>query len=152
MLASNRRRRRRGTTMVEYVVVLTATFTLITGLSIFGLEVFRYQQVALLAREGARYASVHGGQYQSVTGGTAATATDVYNNAIVPLATGMNLSSLTYSVSWTDSSKNPVYLANATTNTYRINYVNVTVTYTWAAEGLFASRTMSSTSTMPMTF
>ncbi len=38
--------------------------------------IYRYQQVASLAREGARYASVHGSQYAADTGNAAATASD----------------------------------------------------------------------------
>jgi Flp pilus assembly protein TadG len=138
--------------MVEYAIVIPIMIMLLAGLAIFGLGVFRYQQVALLAREGARYASVHGGQYQSVTGSTAADATAVYNNAIKPQAAGLNLSLLSYSVAWDDASKNPVYLSNPATNTYRINNVTVTVSYTWTPEAFWGSTTLSSTSKMPITF
>lgn len=147
-------RRRRGAAMVEAAIVLPVLFLFTLGLIIVGLGVFRYQQVASLAREGARYASVHGGQYASVTGNAAAGAADVYNNAIKPKAAGLNLSNLTYSVTWDDNSRNPTYLFNASTNTYRTNYVNVTVSYSWLPEAYLGktARTLTSTSRMRITF
>src|SRR4051812_39679445 len=55
--------RRRGTTLVESAIIYSTTVGLILGL-IFGVVgVFSYNEVAHLAREGARYASTHGGQY-----------------------------------------------------------------------------------------
>lgn len=50
----------RGTNAVEAAIALPVAFLLILGTCVIGLGVFRYQQVASLAREGARYASVHG--------------------------------------------------------------------------------------------
>src|SRR6266404_7733612 len=55
---------RPGATVVEFAVVAPVTFLLILGLIVGGLGVFRYQEVAHLAREATRYASTHGGQYQ----------------------------------------------------------------------------------------
>jgi hypothetical protein len=49
--------------VVEAAIILPVAFFLIFGLIIGGLGVFRYCEVAHLARETARFASVHGGQY-----------------------------------------------------------------------------------------
>ena len=52
--------RRRGTTTVEFAITCPIVFFLVFATIIGGLGVFRYQQVAAAAREGARWASVHG--------------------------------------------------------------------------------------------
>jgi hypothetical protein len=54
---------RRAATAVEAAIVLPITFFLVLGILIGGMGVFTYQEMAHLARETARFASVHGGQY-----------------------------------------------------------------------------------------
>lgn len=146
-----RRAGRRGFIATESVIVLPTLLFLILGTVIGGYGVFRYQQLSMLAREGARYASVHGGQYQTETGNTAATPQDVYNNAILPYATSLDLSQLSYSVTWQNSNM-PASMTREyekpTTNT-----VTVTVQYKWFPElYLVGPITLSSTSTMPMSY
>lgn len=142
--------RRLGFVATESVVVLPTLIFLILATVVGGYGVFRYQQLSMLAREGARYASVHGGQYQLETGYPAATALDIYNNAIVPLAT-LDLSQLTYSVSW--NADNMPYSVNGDYETPSNNTVTVTVSYKWFPElYLVGPITMSSTSTMPMSY
>jgi Flp pilus assembly protein TadG len=145
---------RRGTTLVESAIVLSVTFMFLIGLMVIGKGVSDYQAVAFLAREGARYASVHGGQYAQVTGGAIATPATVYSNAITPAAGGLDLTNLTYSVTWDDPSENPVYMFNPAKNMYRINYVNVTVNYSWLPLAYLGNSviTLTSTSRMPITF
>jgi Flp pilus assembly protein TadG len=161
MLVRTRTRHpRRGTTLIESAIVLSVTCLFLIGLMAIGLGVSYYQAVAYLAREGARYASVHGSQYAQVTGGAAADAAAVYNNAILhipetgALRSDLDYTQLTYSVSWDDPSKSPVYLVDPATNTYRINYVNVTVNYSWLPQAYLGSSaiTLTSTSRMPITF
>jgi hypothetical protein len=48
-------------------VVYAITLLLIVGTIIEALGVFRYQEIAQLAREGARWASVDGATYQQET-------------------------------------------------------------------------------------
>jgi hypothetical protein len=60
---SRRCRQRRAATIVEAAIVLPVAFFLLLGLVIGGLGVFRYCEVAHIARETARFASVHGNQY-----------------------------------------------------------------------------------------
>jgi Flp pilus assembly protein TadG len=148
------RRERRGAALLEAAFVLPVLFLILSGLFVFGLGAFQAQQTATLAREGARWASVRGTQYQLSTGLTAATPDSVYQNAIKPKAVGMDLSKLTYSVTWDDASKNPTYQTSATSNTYKINYVNVTVNYTWTPAAYFkkTARTFTSTSRVPLTY
>ena len=139
MLYGPRKSRRRGAVVLECALVYPITFLLIFGLIIAGLGVFRYQEVGFLAREGSRYASLHGATYQQATGKTAATAEDVYNNAILPKAVALNPSQLTYSVTW-----NPDNKAGST--------VTVTIAYHWVPEAFLPSINMSSTSTVAVLY
>ena len=91
---------RRGVQAVEAAIVLPVVMMLILGTCSTAMGVYYYQLVATLAREGARYASVHGTQYAADTGNPPATAADIYINAIMPMAVGLNLSNLTYQVQW----------------------------------------------------
>ena len=143
--------RRRGSVATESVVVLPTLVFLILSIVVGGYGVFRYQQIAMLAREGARYASVHGGQYQQETGNSAATPQDVYNNAIVPFATNLDLSQLSYSVTW--NANNMPYSVSNDYETPTNNTVTVTVHYNWFPEAyLIGPIVLSSTSTMPMSY
>jgi Flp pilus assembly protein TadG len=132
---------RSGTTLVEAAIVLPVAFLLILGSIVVGLGVFRYVEVASLAREGARWASVHGSNYQQETGTTAATAQEVYNKAILPNVVSMDTSKLSYSVTWNPDNVPP----DAT--------VSVTVSYQWFPEVyLVGPITVSSKSTMAMSY
>ncbi len=143
---------RRGATAVEFAFVGSAAFVVLFGLLIGGLGVFRYQQVVRVAREGSRWASVHGTSYAAATGKAAATATDVYNNAIVPYASGLNLNRLTYSVAW-NTSNSPSYTSTSGTSQVTVaNTVTVTVNYNWIPEAYVGAITMSSSSVSVMTY
>ncbi|MCI0358784.1 MAG: pilus assembly protein [Planctomycetaceae bacterium] len=142
-------RRRRGVTTVEFAIVCPIAFFLIFATIVGGLGVFRYQQVAGLAREGARWASVHGGLYEQETGNPAATPADVYNQAILPRATALDPNHITYSVTW-DQNNFPLWVdedvAHPTGNT-----VTVTVNYEWFPEMyLIGPYTLTSTSEVQM--
>src|SRR5258708_4449091 len=95
--------RRRGAVALESVIVLNVLFLLILGVIVLGMGVFRYQEMCYLAREGARWASVHGTQYATDTGNAAATSTDVYTNAIQPRMACLDSTRFTYSVTWSTS-------------------------------------------------
>lgn len=143
--------RRSGFAATESVVVLPTLIFLILATVVGGYGVFRYQQLAMLAREGSRYASVHGGQYQQETGNPAATAQDIYNNAIVPLAT-LDLSQLTYSVSW-NADNMPYNINGGDYEKPTGNTVTVTLSYKWFPElYLVGPIVLSSTSTVPMSY
>jgi Flp pilus assembly protein TadG len=142
---------RSGFAATESVFVLPILLFIIFSTVIGGYGIFRYQQIAMLAREGARYASVHGGLYQLETGNAAATAQDVYNNAIVPMATNLDMSQLSYTVTW--NSNNMPYYVNNDYETPTGNTVTVTVSYNWIPElYLVGPITLSSTSIMPMSY
>jgi hypothetical protein len=154
--------------MVETALVIPVVLMFTIGMVVIGLGVFRYQQVATMAREGARYASVHGSQYAADPGNSAATASGIHDNAIVPWAAGCNLNNLSSQVqwgtavsgswiwtSWDSSSKAPTsynpYSSPAGQPLY--NAVKVTVNYQWTPElYLTGPIKWTSTSEMPMSY
>jgi Flp pilus assembly protein TadG len=138
--------------MVEFAIVGSATVLILFGLLIGGLGVFRYQQVARLARDGSRWASVHGTQYAQDTKNPAATPQDVYNQVIAPEATTLDLAQLTYSVTW-NQSNSPYYMGVVNGQQAKIaNTVTVTVTYNWMPEAFLGGITLTSTSVSVMSY
>ena len=147
------RGRVRGAVALEYALVLPILFATTLGVIVLGMGVFRYQQMAMLAREGARWASVHGGQYATETGNSAATASDVYNTAIKPKATALDLTKLSTSVTWSTSNYPYRVVVDSNNNLVKItNTVTVTVSYRWVPEAIFSGGTIKSTSVMPMSY
>ncbi len=156
--------RHRGATAVEAALVLPVGFMFIIGMVVLGLGIYRYQQVASLAREGARYASVHGSLYAQATGNSLQ-ASDIYNNAIKPMAIGLTLSNLTYQIqwgtdvtgswvwtNWVSSTSSPPTSPNSS-GTPLYNGVQVTITYKWVPEMYVTGPiNLTSTSTMPMSY
>jgi Flp pilus assembly protein TadG len=120
-------------------VVLPVAVLLVFGLIIGAIGVYRHHQMALVTREAARWASVHGTDYQAATHKAAATAQDVYEQAIKPKAVDLDLSKLTYEVTW-EPDKKPG------------STVTVTVRYQWIPEAVFTSATLSSTSKMRVVY
>ena len=140
-----------GATTVEFAICCPIVFFFVFATIVGGLGVFRYQQTAELAREAARWASVHGGQYPEETGNPAATAQDIYTNAIQPAAATLNLSKLSYQVTWNTS--NMPLDASASYETPHGNTVSVTVTYQWFPEMyLIGPISLTSTSTAQMIY
>jgi Flp pilus assembly protein TadG len=138
--------------MVEFAIVVPVLFVLIFGVIIGGLGVSRYQRIALLAREGSRWASVHGAEYATETHNTAATAADVYNLAIVPKAVGLDLSKLSYSVTW-NTDNNQYHTTTVNGNLVKVaNTVSVALSYQWIPQGYIGQKTLRSTSVSVMSF
>jgi Flp pilus assembly protein TadG len=172
MPATRHFRRCRGAAAVEFAVVAPVVLLFIFGLIVGGLGVFRYQEVAHLAREGARYASTHGGMYQQqgIAQQTGVPAVATSSDLSSYLATKMVLldpSSLQVGVSWVDRSGAPITYSPVNMPIYvnvdpnlippgqQIieNNVRVTVTYQWLPEVFaFGPITLSSTSEMPMSY
>jgi hypothetical protein len=123
---------RHGVTVVEVSIAASVAFLLVIGLMVGGLGTFRYQQVAALAREGATYASMHGPYFADRTGLPQATSNEVMTNAILPLATGLDPSAMTCTLTY-----------DTTANT-----ATVKLDYNWMPEGLLPATTLSSTSVM----
>lgn len=124
-------RLRRGATAVEFALVSPVLFLTMIGLVVLGLGIFRYNQVAALAHAGARWASVHGKNYDSRNHrSSAVTSTDLYNEVIKTRAVGFDPSKLTYNLTWSADRRT----------------VAVTVNYRWLAEAYFGEVMLTSTS------
>jgi Flp pilus assembly protein TadG len=132
---------RGGVTLVESAIVYPVVILFTLGLMIGGTGVFRYQQVAALAREGSRWASLHGSKYAQETGNAAATQQDVLDSAIKPMAAGLDASKITCTVTWSPD------------NTPPDSTVTVVVSYQWMPEAfLNGPITLSSTSKAYMAY
>jgi Flp pilus assembly protein TadG len=158
---------RPGATLVEFAVVAAITILLVIGLIVGGMGVYRYQEMAHLAREAARYASTHGGQYYldgqaTRTGVPAVVSSSDLNDFLQSRMTALDATKLTVTVSFsspeTISPRNlPTYmdtdpnLVPPGQKTVQ-NYVTVTLTYQWQPEFWFSTINLSSTSTMPMSY
>jgi Flp pilus assembly protein TadG len=127
---------RRGVTVVECAVVYPLTIMLLLGPIIIGLGIFRYEQLQSLAREGARYASVHGPAYAAATGNAQASASTVltYLDGLAVGLNGFQCTSVSYSATSLPCT------------------VSVTLSYTWTPQAFFSSITWTPTSTMPVTY
>jgi Flp pilus assembly protein TadG len=123
---------------VESAIVLPVALIVLMAIVSGALAVFTYQQVASLAREGARAASVHGREWSQSTSNAAWTATDVYNNAIAPKMVNLDPNNLSYAVTWNPSN-------------WQGNYVTVTVTYQMSVP-IYGTMTFSSTATQMVTW
>ena len=143
---------RRGATLIEFAIVAPLTLLLVIGLLVGGLGVFHSQQMAMLAREASRWASVHGTDYAAAKGQEAATAADVYNKSIKPKAVGLDLSHLTYAVTW-DTNNSPTHTAMVNDKSVQTsNTVTVTVNYNWIPEAYLGGINLSSSSTSVMSY
>lgn len=147
-----RRLHRRGTAAVEMAIVLPATLMLILGMVVLGLGIFRFQQVAHAAREGSRWASMHGTQYAADTGKPAATASDVFTQAIQKQTVGMAPGQLSYTVTWNSSNAPTTTKTVGNTTTTVANTVSVTVKYQWVPEAYLGGITLTSTSISTMAY
>jgi Flp pilus assembly protein TadG len=145
-----RQRQRKGAILLESAVAYPILLTIILAIIVLGLAVFRYQQVAHMAREGSRYAAVHGALYSKETGLPAATPQDVYN-AMLPHAAGMDPRNITYSVTWQTSNAQTTSRVVGSSIVTTANTVTVTVTYVWNAP-LLGTIPVSSTSVMPISY
>jgi hypothetical protein len=142
---------RPAATVLESAFVLPATFLLVFSLCVGAMGIFRYQEVATLARQGARYASTHGYQYRKDAGVSIGTSTDwstdIYSNGIAPYIVGLDTNQLTCQMSWPDVVNQPGKPDN-----WPGSKVDVTVTYQWFPEVyLVGPITLTSTSSMPIT-
>jgi Flp pilus assembly protein TadG len=168
MVTSSRARRCRGSAIVEFAfiapVVLIVVFAQIAG----GIGISRYQEVAHLARDCARYASTHGGDYQldgidRKTGVPAVTGVSDLRNYLANKSTLLDKSKLEISLAWTapggiSPANIPLYVDTDPTlvppgQSVIRNNVIVTLTYQWFPEAFFGGPIeLTSTSKMPMSY
>lgn len=159
---------RPGVTIVEFAVIAPVVMLLVLGLIVGGLGISRYQAVAHLAREATRYASTHGGAYQS---GNIPSLTDVpavssqsdIQAYLANRTVGLDPANLTVTISWSAPNtvspiNSPVYID---TNPNLVppaqiqyqNYVSVTVSYRWMPENFLTGPiTLTSTSKIAMSY
>jgi Flp pilus assembly protein TadG len=120
-------------------VVLGITLSILLALIVGGLGVMRYQQVAHLARESARAASVLGNQYPHDFDGERAA---LYSNGTLLAPSGLTINvsevgldpnALTWSANWPDGSNLP-YRVISDSGQAAGNRVQVTLRYRWVPE------------------
>jgi len=152
------RRRRTGAATVEFAIVGPVALFLLIGFAILATGVFRYQQIAFLAREGARYASTHGAQYRvdhRLPVGSETTWTqEIREEAVLPHCATLDPSQLTVNATWS-AGDNRANAADDTTafRTTISNRATVTVAYAWSPEAFLSGPiTLRSTATVPMAY
>jgi hypothetical protein len=159
---------------VEAALIFPLVFFFLLALVVGALGMFRYHQVCHLAREAARFASTHGGQYNqenhaAIRAGTLPHVNEQYikTNLVAAHAPSMDLASITTTIAfntsggnygWDDTHHNghrwPTSSKTVNGTTYTdTNTVSVTVSYTWIPEMyLIGPITLTSTSVMPMCY
>jgi len=162
MRSLNRKQKRHAAVAVEAALVYPVMIFLFLGLIIGGVGVFRYQQVACLSREAARWASVRGEDYQRTTDLPFPTQQQIYDQAVLPMAAGMDPALVTVQVEWVDQSTGTAYAWDAASKSvlsinssgeYVTNTVRVTVSYQWTPNFLgIGTRYMRSISEIPMSY
>jgi Flp pilus assembly protein TadG len=151
-------RHRRAAVALETAIVLPVFLFLLLALIVGGIGVFRYQQVACLAREGARWGSVRGSLWAIDSGQTAPTQEDILKNAVLPFAVGMDTAQITMRAEWIDgmtgavtpwdSSRKSTVLLSATNDGVN-NKIRITVNYAWSP-GVLVPGTVNMTSVSEM--
>jgi len=86
----------RGQTYAEFALIVPCFLLLLFGIIWLSLAVYTYNYVSYSAREGSRYAAVHGTDSKQPVTTAAAVTTFVRNDA-----PGLNPSNLTLSTTWT---------------------------------------------------
>jgi Flp pilus assembly protein TadG len=101
---SNTHRRERGTVVVEFGLAFLVFMTAVYGIMEFGRIVASYNIISGAAREGSRYAMVHGS-----ASGSAATASDI-QTVVRNWAVGLDTSAITVTTTWASGNApgNPV--------------------------------------------
>lgn len=159
-MCNRNRRTRRGALAVETAIVLPVMLFCVLGIILGGLAVFSSQMIAYHARDAARYASVHGGDYQNDAEQNSPTAQQILERAVLPGVAGLDPAYLSIQVQWIDKSTNLVYEWDAApkdvrsitpVGEYVSNTVRVTVRYQWTPGVFMDPITLQSVSEMAMT-
>ena len=91
----NRKHRQRGAVILEFGLAFLLFFSVLYGIMEFGRIVASYNILSGAAREGVRYASVHGS-----SSGSVATASDV-QDVVRNWAIGLDTSAVAVTTTWT---------------------------------------------------
>jgi Flp pilus assembly protein TadG len=145
------RRQRVGVAALEFAIIINVVLALIFLTLLGGIGTLRYEQLAQIAHETARYASTHGAQYRKDAGLSNGTSsdwyTDINNNGFQAHLMGLDPNSLSLAVSWS-----PVPSLPSQSDNWPGATVTVTVSYAWTP-GFYITGTyhMSSTSVVTIT-
>lgn len=135
-------RRRSGASLAEMAIVSSVFFLLLFGIIVGGLAVFRFHQVATLAREGARWASTHGSQFSADYRMGTLTTESMIKDQMTSRARGLDLDPARFrvtvfletpdttpptSIPWDASDRSP-------NNALRAKMVRVRLEYQWVPE------------------
>jgi Flp pilus assembly protein TadG len=160
MLLATTRSRRPGSTLLECALVYPAVFFFVLALLVGGLGIFRYQEMACLAREAARYACVRGSGYQKDTGNASPTQSQIQTNVVQAMQVALQNTYLTTQVYWIDMNTGTVSSWDSSSKAPTTNnssgqpiaaHVRVTVSYQWYPEVyLTGPLTLTSTCEIPM--
>ena len=143
---------RRGATLVEVAIIIPIMVVFVALAIDVVTGVFRFHQVATLARAGARYAAVHAGQYAAEQSSSVVTQAQLKQNVILPQSVGLTSSLLTCTLSWVDSSSYP-WTDSTDTGVRKQNRVRVAISYQWQPMFLFGTPfTLTSTSEMTIAY
>lgn len=96
-----------GAASLEFALVAPVVFLLLLGLIVGSFGVYRYLQVAALAREASRWAAVHGADYAQENAQPSPSAQEIFERVIVPRAIGLDIRRLNCTVTW-DTSNAPL--------------------------------------------
>lgn len=150
-----------GAAALEAAIVLPVMVLMLLFLVQGGIAIFRSNQVTTQAREAARYASVHGGDWARETKKKCPTQAEIVSAAVTPLAQSMDTANLTCTIEWIeeatgnavawDSATHDVASTDANSRTMT-NRVRVTVTYRSTGVFLLGTLTFKSVSELPMSF
>ena len=135
-LSARRQRLRRGATVLEMAVVGPLVFLFVIGLIVAALGVFRLHQVGRLAHEGARWASIHGSEWERATGNSPVTAQDVFREAMSPISQGLSAERLEHTVTWNEDR----------------TQVEVTVRFRWSPEAFMSSGVITAKAVRPISY
>ena len=98
-MSKSRIRKQRGTGLVEAAVTLPVLLTMLFGIMDFGRALFAYNDITYAAREGTRFAMVHGSTSQH-----AASATDV-QSIVSNYTDGLDPNALSVITTWSPDNK-----------------------------------------------
>ncbi len=161
-MTTPRHTRRPAAVAVEAALVLGVLMVVMLGSMVCGVGVFRHQQVAYLATEAARYASVRGGDFQKDAPRTSPTRQQVVDAAVTPKAIGLDPAAVTVVIEWVDQGAGggamswdaaPKDVRSVTSGgEYVSNTVRVTVTYRWTPGAFFGPTTLTGVCELPMSY
>jgi hypothetical protein len=145
--------KRKATAIIEAAIIVPVMVLLIAIAVDCVSGIYRYHQVATLARTGARYATVHAGQFAEENSLPVVTPEDLKTNVLLPHSAGLQEDRLSVTFTWLpNGSSYPVTVIDDNGNV-KENMIRVTVNYEWFPVFFFGkSLTLSSTSEMVISY